>query len=203
MATMRKLGQDVIDALEKAGKEFADSMGNRSRLQSDRLRRIIEEVRERDAVIAAQLRRPDRPSPHRAPDPQHPDVDGLDAPRAPDQHRAGFGDADSTDYRNNFFDENPDASPSSIVHHAIEQSVLRRYVPPLEITPGMMHSAENLRGIPRNVNAPVHLSAIRRMWNQFYDHHERRGTVPTIDQLRDYATLIDLSLGDLFDPPKP
>lgn len=202
MATMRKLGQDVIDALEKAGKEFADSMNDRSRLQSRRLREIIEEVRERDSVIAAQLRRPDRPGPHRAPDPNNPNADGLDVPEVNRGPRAEFGTSTSTNYRDNFADRYPDAEDTNWVHHAVEQNVLNTYdVDDLGIDPSMMNSPENLRGIPRDINGPVHLSAIRKMWNQFYDHYERLDRDPTRQELLDYATLIDDAMGDLFDPP--
>lgn len=202
MATMRKLGQDVIEALEKAGREFAESMRDRSRLQSRRLREIIEEVRQRDAVLAAQLRRPDRPSPHRAPDPSNPSAAGLDVPEVRRGPQAEMGSSDSTNYRENFAERYPDAADTNWVHHAVEQDVLRRYDPDdLGIDESMMHSPENLRGIPRDVNGPVHLSAIRRMWNQFYDHYERLDRDPTRQELLDYATLIDDALGDLFDPP--
>ncbi|MCH1881564.1 hypothetical protein [Agrococcus sp. ARC_14] len=199
---MRKLGQDVIDALEKAGKDFADSMGDRSKLQSRRLREIIEETRNRDEILAHQQRRPDRPDPHRAPDPSTPNADGLDAPEVNRGDPAEFGDADSSRYRDNYANDpdNVDAAANNVIHHAVEQQILRRY-PDIDITPGQMHSSENLRGIPRDINGPLHLSGIRRMWNQFYNHYERLGVDPTPEQLLDYATLIDDALGDLFDPP--
>lgn len=116
---------------------------------------------------------------------------------------AEFGDADSYDYRENFFDDpdNEFAPRSNVVHHAVEQNVLRKYVPPLEITPGMMNSVENLRGIPSDMNAGVHLSGIRRMWNRFYAHYDRIGEVPTAEALLDYASLVDDAFGDLYIPP--
>jgi hypothetical protein len=202
MSMLRKLGQDVIDALEKAGKEFADSMGDRSRLQSTRLREIVEETRRRDEILASRQRRPDRPRRHDAPDPATPSADGLDVPEVHRGRPAEFGDGESVDYRNNFADDpdNADAAANAVIHHAVEQQVRRRY-PGIDITPGQMHSSENLRGIPRDVNGALHLSGIRRMWNQFYNHFDRIGREPTSQELLDYATLIDDAFGDLFDPP--
>jgi hypothetical protein len=202
MSMMRKLGQDVIDALERAGKDFADSMNDRSRLQSRRLRDIVAETRRRDEILARQQRRPDRPDRHDAPDPATPSADGLDVPEVRRGDPAQFGDGGSTDYRNNFADDidNADAAADNVIHHAVEQQVRRRY-PGLDITPGQMHSSENLRGIPRDINGPLHLSGIRRMWNQFYNHYARIGREPTSQELLDYATLIDDAFGDLFDPP--
>lgn len=202
MSTMRKLGQDVIDALERAGKEFADSMNDRSRLQSRRLRDIVAETRRRDQILASQQRRPDRPDRHDAPDPATPSADGLEVPEVRRGDPAQFGDGDSLDYRNNFADDpdNADAAANNVIHHAVEQQVRTRY-PGLDITPGQMHSSENLRGIPSDINGPLHLSGIRRMWNQFYNHYERIGRHPTPEELLDYATLIDDAFGDLFDPP--
>lgn len=61
-----------------------------------------------------------------------------------------------------------------------------------------MHSLENLRGIPKEVNSDLHLSQIRREWNQFY----RQNANPTQQQLLNKATEIDTKYGSQFNPPR-
>jgi len=60
-----------------------------------------------------------------------------------------------------------------------------------------MHSLENLRGIPIDNNNELHLSQIRKEWNQFYNDHE---TV-TRDQVLQKASEIDRKYGLQFLPP--
>jgi hypothetical protein len=60
-----------------------------------------------------------------------------------------------------------------------------------------LHSLENLRGIPNDVNSGLHLSAIRREWNSFYQSHP----TATRQELLDFATHIDDKYGELFNPP--
>ena len=69
---------------------------------------------------------------------------------------ARFGDAVSTDYRATFFHANPELQGKVIVHHAVEQQVLKRY--PGVVTEAEIHSLENLRGIPKALNSDLHLS---------------------------------------------
>lgn len=197
---MRKLGDDVVEALKEAGDRFASSMHTRSRRQRQTLLDIVQETRERDRVLAHQQRghHVDRPNVDRPN--AHVDADGVRTPDVDVRRPASFGHADSNDYRGNFFGENPSADPSDWVHHAVEQNTMRNY-PDAGITPGQMNSPENLRGIPDGINRDVHLSAIRKMWNQFYAHYERLGHPPTKAEMLDYATLIDDAFGDLFDPP--
>jgi len=73
--------------------------------------------------------------------------------------------------------------------------VLKKY--PGVIAESELHSLENLRGIPKGVNAETHLSEIRREWNTFYKQHARA----TKEELLDKATEIDHKFGHLFDPP--
>lgn len=108
---------------------------------------------------------------------------------------ARFGNALSNDYRATFFDANPGLQGQVIVHHAVEQQVLTRY--PGIVTEAEMYSLENLRGIPNELNSDLHLSQIRREWNQFY----RQNPNPTKDQLLQKATEIDGKLGNQFNPP--
>lgn len=112
--------------------------------------------------------------------------------------RASFGEASTTNYRKTFFDAYPDLEGEVVVHHAVEQRVLKVY--PELVTPSQMHSLENLRGIPRSINSELHLSELRVLWNQFYKQFPL-GTQPSVDQLLDYATSIDQQLGHQFLPP--
>ena len=107
---------------------------------------------------------------------------------------ARFGNALSNDYRATFFGAYPDLQGQVIVHHAVEQQVLTRY--PGVVTEAEIHSLENLRGIPKELNSDLHLSQIRREWNQFY----RQNPNPTQDQLLQKATEIDRKLGSQFNP---
>lgn len=108
---------------------------------------------------------------------------------------ARFGNTLSNDYKGTFFGANPGLEGRVVVHHAVEQQTLKRY--PGIVTPGEMHSLENLRGIPNGVNSQLHLSQIRREWNQFY----RQNPAPTKQQLLDKATDIDNRYGTQFNPP--
>lgn len=82
-----------------------------------------------------------------------------------------------------------------IVHHAVEQQVLKRY--PDIINESEMHSLENLRGIPKEFNSDLHLSKIRREWNVFY----RTNSNPTKEDLLNKASEIDNKYGSQFNPP--
>ncbi|PZU07873.1 MAG: hypothetical protein DI622_17290, partial [Chryseobacterium sp.] len=66
-----------------------------------------------------------------------------------------FGEALSNNYKANFFKANPGLEGTVVVHHAVEQQVLKRY--PGLVTESEMHSLENLRGIPKEINSDVHL----------------------------------------------
>lgn len=73
--------------------------------------------------------------------------------------------------------------------------MLIRY--PGVVTEEQIHSLENLRGIPNEVNSDLHLSQIRREWNQFY----RQTPNATQEQLLQKATEIDAKYGSQFNPP--
>lgn len=107
---------------------------------------------------------------------------------------ARFGHATSFDYAENFFARHPDLRGQVWVHHAVEQQTLTRY--PHALTPAQLHSYENLRGIPNDLNSRVHLSAIRKEWNEFYRSNPRA----TATDLLRKATEIDNKYGHLFNP---
>ncbi len=103
--------------------------------------------------------------------------------------------AESTNYAKNFFDAHPDLKGKVVIHHAIEQQVLKRY--PGLVNPGDMHALPNLRGIPKEINNELHLSSIRKEWNDFYEEHPS----PTREDLDTYAKYIDDKYGSQFNPP--
>jgi len=99
------------------------------------------------------------------------------------------------DYRKTFFDAFPDLNPKEVtVHHAIEQQVMKRY--PGVIRERQLHSLENLRGIPQEINKELHLSKIRKEWNNFYRSHP----TATQRQLARQAKKIDDMFGAEFTP---
>ena len=97
-------------------------------------------------------------------------------------------------YREVFFEGNPNIDGKIVVHHAVEQQVLKNY--PSVFTPEEMHSLENLRGIPIQENNVLHLSIIRRAWTDFY----KANANPTKEAFLAYATEIDSKYGHLFNP---
>lgn len=115
------------------------------------------------------------------------------------ESRAAFGQAATNDYRSTFHAAHPELKGKVIVHHGVEQQVLSRF--PKVVTEEEIHSLENLRGIPKDANANLHLRQIRHEWDRFYDGFARTGTVPTKAQLLNKATEIDRKLGSMFMPP--
>ncbi|MDR7313714.1 hypothetical protein J2S40_004772 [Nocardioides luteus] len=114
---------------------------------------------------------------------------------------ARFGTSTRKDYRATFDEHYPEYHETEkVIHHAVEQSVLRKY--PGVVSEEEMHSIDNLRGIPKEVNSDVHLRQIRKHWNRFYKDFARRGATPTQQDLLDFATKIDQELGDQFIPPE-
>ncbi|MBU5316068.1 hypothetical protein KQI30_07270 [Clostridium bornimense] len=79
----------------------------------------------------------------------------------------------------------------------MEQQVLRKPQTKGLFTEFEMHSLENLRGIPKEINSDLHLSKIRKEWNRFYKEFPN----PTKEQLLNKRLEIDKKYGDLFNPP--
>ena len=109
--------------------------------------------------------------------------------------QAQFGKSTTKNYKQTFFDANPSTEGKVVVHHAVEQQVLKRY--PGVVNESEIHSLENLRGIPKEINSDIHLSKIRKEWNKFY----RLNPSPTKEQLLEKATAIDNKFGKQFNPP--
>ncbi|QKV95687.1 RHS repeat protein [Streptomyces sp. NA02950] len=124
---------------------------------------------------------------------------GVDQPGLgtdiPSRHPASVGTATSHNYKKTFFAAYPHLKGKVVVHHAIEQQILKRY--PGLFKPEEIHSLQNLRGIPKGaINASIHLSEIRKSWNSFYATHSS----PTRQQVLDHATHVDDMLGHWFTP---
>ncbi|WP_240355232.1 RHS repeat-associated core domain-containing protein, partial [Pectobacterium brasiliense] len=109
--------------------------------------------------------------------------------------KARVGSSLSSDYKATFFAAHPTLQGKVVVHHAIEQQVLRRY--PGLFSPSEMHSLSNLRGIPKEINSDIHLSKIRMEWNRFY----KMNTSPSRADVLNKATEVDNMFGSLLNPP--
>ncbi|MFI6459136.1 putative T7SS-secreted protein [Streptomyces sp. NPDC050538] len=113
----------------------------------------------------------------------------------PVRDEASVGSTSDHNYRKTFFSAHPDLEGKVVVHHAIEQQVLKRY--PNLFTPDEIHSLENLRGIPKgDINSRIHLSEVRVSWNRFYETHPN----PTRQEVLDQVTRVDDTLGHWFSP---
>ncbi|NTD97586.1 hypothetical protein G6M26_08795 [Agrobacterium tumefaciens] len=98
-------------------------------------------------------------------------------------------------YRKNFFEENPSLKGEVVVHHAIEQQILKKY--PGLFTKDELDKLNNLRGIPKDVNNTLHLSTIRKAWNRFYKQYPNA----TKQEIQDFADVVDDLYGSQFNPP--
>jgi len=103
--------------------------------------------------------------------------------------------ANANNYRETFFAAHPELRDKVIVHHAVEQQVLKRY--PGLFTEAEIHALKNLRGIPKSISPDLHLSKIRRAWNEFYRAHPN----PTKQDVLEFAAQLDRRLGAIFIPP--
>lgn len=102
-------------------------------------------------------------------------------------------------YRRTFFKAYPHLKGKVVVHHAVEQQILKRW--PELFDKKFIHSLDNLRGIPKSLNNNLHLSKIRKDWNKFYRKFDEAGVTPSKDQVLKYAREIDKKYSNLFDPP--
>ncbi|MFC3960204.1 DUF4157 domain-containing protein [Halovivax cerinus] len=123
--------------------------------------------------------------------------DGLGHPVK--NRSARFGSAMRTDYRKTFFKAYPHLEGDVVVHHAVEKRMASGENTnwPDIVSQSEIHSLENLRGIPKELNSEVHLSEIRREWDKFYDENPS----PSKEELLNKATEIDDAYGHVFEPP--
>ena len=106
-------------------------------------------------------------------------------------HVEGNKSDDIKNYKDTFFKKNPDLKGKVVVHHGVEQQVLKRPETGKLLTESEIHSYENLRGIPKEVNSNLHLSTIRKEWNKFY----RDNPFPTKQDLLNKRNEIDKMFG--------
>lgn len=211
------MSNGIVEALDQAAKRVAKAMGEDAgkaveKLYRDtggKLKDSVERTVESDAGKAAEIKKiaedmeknaaktvTTRAEKKAQADAQEGLRKRLSRVLDPSTEKASFGSSTSTDYKKTFFGANPDQSGNVVVHHAVEQQVKTRY--PGLVSNSEMHSLQNLRGIPKGqINNRVHLSAIRKEWNEFY----RTNPAPTQQDLLDFATKIDDKYGDQFDPP--
>ncbi len=104
----------------------------------------------------------------------------------------------STNYKETFFEKHPDLRGEVIVHHSVEQQVLKKY--PDIFTKEEIHAYESLRGIPNEVNSEIHLSKIRIEWNKFYKDIAKGKIEPTKENFLNKVKEIDEKFGDKFKP---
>ncbi len=98
-------------------------------------------------------------------------------------------------YNPNFKSAFPELSSQiGEVHHAVPRWVLTRY-PHLNITDNMMHSLENLRGIPNN--GTLDHPTITNYWEGFYNTNPQA----SMQEVLNFAKFIDDEFGKLFLPP--
>jgi hypothetical protein len=138
------------------------------------------------------LDRARRPAPRPAPYLPHlPKAESVGAASLP---RARVGWTEDFNYRRTFAKAHPDVK-DVWVHHAVPQNVLTRY--PGLFKPQEIHSAENLAGVPGGrINQDIHLSEIRRSWDDFYRTH----AAPSRQDVLDHASRIYLKVGVFFSP---
>ncbi len=104
---------------------------------------------------------------------------------------------ESNNYTATFFTRHPDLQGKVVVHHAVEQQVLRRPETIGLFTKNEINAYNNLRGIPKEINSKLHFSDIRKEWNKFY----RENPFPSKEDLLRKRQEIDMKYGSLFNPP--
>jgi hypothetical protein len=103
----------------------------------------------------------------------------------------------SNNYRVTFFTKHPELEGKVVVHHGVEQQVLKMPNTTGLFTKEEINAYNNLRGIPKEINSEIHLSKIRIEWNDFY----RENPFPSKEDLLMKRQEIDMKYGKLFNPP--
>jgi len=100
----------------------------------------------------------------------------------------------NANYRRTFFKQNPNLKGNVVVHHRIEQQVLKNY--PNLFTIEELNTIGNLRGIPKDLNNQLHNSFIRRAWDRFHINNPNASA----EEIINYADIIDSFVGGHFLP---
>ncbi|MBZ9871885.1 hypothetical protein LB542_13585 [Mesorhizobium sp. BR1-1-9] len=82
-----------------------------------------------------------------------------------------------------------------MVHHSAERQIWGRF--PSLFAKDEMHSLQNLRGVPKELDGLLHKIIFRYEWDTFYASNRE----PIRQQVLDYMTYIDKKYGHLFSPP--
>ncbi|HEX5736469.1 MAG TPA: hypothetical protein VF131_26800 [Blastocatellia bacterium] len=99
------------------------------------------------------------------------------------------------DYRSTFFKAFPKLKGKVVVHHSIPRQIQTAY--PGLFTEAEIHALQNLRGIPKAINADLHLSKINSAWFKFI----RENPNATRRQILIMRSKIDKLFGSQFNPP--
>ncbi len=91
------------------------------------------------------------------------------------------------DYKEVFFKEHPELRGEVWVHHGVEQQVLTKPQTKGLFSYEEMHSLDNLRGIPKEINSDLHLSKIRKEWNKFYKEFPNPTKEQLLQNRKDYV----------------
>jgi len=101
------------------------------------------------------------------------------------------------EYRDTFFNAHPHLKPDRrriVVHHAVEQDVLKLYKGLFSATE--INDISNLRGIPLRLDDSFHKGILRKEWNRFYRIH--KDAPPTKQEVLDYAHALDRKYANMF-----
>jgi RHS repeat-associated protein len=123
------------------------------------------------------------------------DIKALAEAKPSTEVGATVGSSTTKNYAKTFFKTHPELEGQVLVHHAVEQQMVNIY--PGLFTESEIHSIENLRGIPKELNNTLHLSDIRIEWNRFYKSNPNA----TREEVLKEATSIDTKYGSQFNPP--
>ncbi|WP_144241231.1 hypothetical protein [Fimbriimonas ginsengisoli] len=112
-----------------------------------------------------------------------------------DEPDSTVGYAKSKEYRETFLKKNPHLGREVVVHHAVPQHVLVKY--PNLFTPNEIHSLENLRRIPKELDSTLHHRDIRGEWNRFFRENPTTTRSKIFRKVREIAAMY----GHQFVPP--
>lgn len=83
-----------------------------------------------------------------------------------------------------FFNENPEFKSKVVVHHAVDQQVLKKYSG--LFTQNELDNLKNWCVIPKDMNNTLHLSKIRKTWHKFYKKYPNA----TKQNIKDFAKVL-------------
>ncbi len=127
-------------------------------------------------------------------------TDGRFVPKPIYELYSNVPNANRIDYQKVFFEQYPDLKGRVVVHHSIEQQIITRY--PGLFTIEEINECSMLRGIPKEVNNDIHLSKIRKAWDDFYGAVDAGKISLKKEEFLKKAAEIDSLYGGAFNPPQ-